>query len=359
MVVSSLVNITLDRRRKSEMYYMYGDDNPFGGGKPTNGTNAVEPKSPVDNFVPLSCNTNLKACVGWTVYFGTDAVQNNRLVVRCGDCVTMDFAGPSVTLNDGIDINGKLIFPENYSVTLYTAGIVVQGELEMQSKRAPISGTPQIQFIMIGVNDDRSFVPVGENAAACGRLALANNSCLVGKKSITVAGGKMNGMCYYTTATTTYSLFLTHLVLLCLFSSFLLSSSKSMVFPATRQLGPDCTTSRVARPIIPPSSYCRMALVILRKRGGSGPKLSLHPIPCCGRISSCGPSRRFGRRVGTRSLPSIRRSVDQRQWSKAMILPWKWRCCLGTLCSRVVPHLTMEVICGSSIHQMSSKPSTG
>jgi hypothetical protein len=192
---------SLSRRRIAEIYYMYGDENgtlPYDDdyNPPDGGTSAVELPSPVDDFVPLSCNANLPqaTCVGWSVYFGTSAVHNARLLVRCGDCVTMDF-GPSLTLNDGLDIHGKLVFPENYSITLYTAGIVVMGELEMQSTRAPITGTPLIRFVMIADDENRAFVPVGENAAACGRLALAGSSCLVGKKSITVAGGKMNGMC--------------------------------------------------------------------------------------------------------------------------------------------------------------------
>lgn len=193
----------LSRRRIAEMYYMYGDEDgtlPYNDdyNPPDGGTSAVELRSPVDDFVPLSCNANLPqaTCVRWSVYFGTSAVHNVRLVVRCGDCVTMDF-GPSLTLNDGLDIHGKLVFPENYAITLYTAGIVVMGELEMQSTRAPITSTPLIRFVMIAEDENRAFVPIGENAAACGRLALAGSSCVVGKKSITVAGGKMNGMCAF------------------------------------------------------------------------------------------------------------------------------------------------------------------
>lgn len=194
------------RRRISEIYYMYDDEDNsdqddfyvdddylFGDDDLGGPVGVGTPRSPVDKFEPLSCNENLTTCVGWNEYFGSNSVHNARLTLHCGDCVTMDFTGSSLTLNDGIDINGKLIFSEGYSLTLYTAGIVVQGELEMRSTQGPITGSPKIHIIMTGDNEDRSFIPTGENSLACNRLNLQNNSCLVGKKSITVAGGTMNG----------------------------------------------------------------------------------------------------------------------------------------------------------------------
>lgn len=196
------------RRRISEIYYGYGDDEDdgdlddfyldddylYGGDDDLGGPVGVgTPRSPVDDFVQLTCNENLNPCVGWNEYFGSASSHTSRLTLQCGDCVIMDFNGASLTLSDGIDINGKLIFPESYTLTLYTAGVVVQGELEMHSTQAPMTGTPNIRIIMIGDDEDRAFVPVEENAAACNRLNLENNSCLVGKKSITVAGGIMNG----------------------------------------------------------------------------------------------------------------------------------------------------------------------
>jgi hypothetical protein len=48
-------------------------------------------------------------------------------------------------------------------------------------------GIPLIKFIMTGANE-QTFTPIGSNANACGGA-----SCSVGKKSFTVAGGKLNG----------------------------------------------------------------------------------------------------------------------------------------------------------------------
>ena len=79
----------------------------------------------------------------------------------------MNHPGPTLTLQDGIDIQGKLVFP-NSNVNL-------------------VVNTPLIRFVLTGGNE-QSFTPIGSNANACG-----GGKCSVGKKSFTVAGGKMNG----------------------------------------------------------------------------------------------------------------------------------------------------------------------
>jgi hypothetical protein len=101
----------------------------------------------------------------------------------------MDHPGPQLSLLGGINIIGKLIFPNNgsYRLTINTAAIIVQGELDLQSTLTAVSGIPLIRIVMIGFDNKFSFSPVNENVNAC-----PNFSCEVGYKSITVAGGKIN-----------------------------------------------------------------------------------------------------------------------------------------------------------------------
>jgi len=147
----------------------------------------------LDDFVPLSCNAGLGACVSWTSVFGIAAEFSERVIVGCGTCITMDHPGPELTLLQGIDIQGKLVFEEGYAITLRTASITVQGELEMHSTE-PINGSPKIHIIMIGTAS-QSFTPIGENAGIC------SGDCAVDRKAITVAGGKVNSTsCHETVA---------------------------------------------------------------------------------------------------------------------------------------------------------------
>jgi hypothetical protein len=147
-----------------------------------------------NDFVPLSCNANIatKPCSPWTTVFGTANTFTSTVQIACGTCVLMDHPGPQLSLLNGIDIVGKLIFPNNgsYSLTIYTASITVQGELDLQSTLTSVTGTPKIRIIMIGLNDNQVFRPVNENAAACPTDDLFGN-CKIGRKAITVAGGNV------------------------------------------------------------------------------------------------------------------------------------------------------------------------
>jgi hypothetical protein len=145
-------------------------------------------QSDVDrDLVPLSCNANIDraACLNWSSRFGTNSVFSTRFVVPCGECVVMDLFG-NVTFNDGLDIVGKLVFPDGYRVNVYSTLIVVQGVLDVRATGA-VTGIPSIQFVMIGDNLDTVFTPVDANANACG-----TSTCSAGKKAIVVAGGTVN-----------------------------------------------------------------------------------------------------------------------------------------------------------------------
>lgn len=141
------------------------------------------------DFVPLSCNSNLASasCSTWTSRFGSGATVSSRIIIPCGQCITMNHPGPTLTLQDGIDIQGKLVFPNsNVNLVVNTPLVVVQGLLDMRATK-PVDGTPLIRFVLTG-GSEQSFTPIGSNANACG-----GGKCSVGKKSFTVAGGKMNG----------------------------------------------------------------------------------------------------------------------------------------------------------------------
>lgn len=147
--------------------------------------------SAVNDFVPLSCNANLASavCNSWTSIFGSSSTFTSQIIIPCGTCVQMNHPGPELSLLGGINIIGKLIFPNDgsYTLTINTASIIVQGELDMQSTLTPVTGTPLLRIVMIGFDEKLSFRPVNENANAC-----PNFDCEVGFKSITVAGGKVN-----------------------------------------------------------------------------------------------------------------------------------------------------------------------
>jgi G8 domain len=98
----------------------------------------------------------------------------------------MDVTGGSLNLLGGLEILGKLVFPDGYKLNLSANIVIVQGELEMTATKA-VDGIPNIKLTMVGSNDF-AFTPIDANARACG----GNNTCPVGKKGIIVAGGTVN-----------------------------------------------------------------------------------------------------------------------------------------------------------------------
>jgi hypothetical protein len=149
--------------------------------------------SGIRNFKPLTCNSEILK-VGavcsrtWSSMFGTSDTHTNRLIIPCGVCIVMNHASGTLNLNGGIDIQGKLVVPEDFSISITTTTIIVQGELSMTSTKS-ISGTPKIKVMLVG-SKDIAFTPIDVNANACQGLATCNG----GKKSFIVAGGKVTCM---------------------------------------------------------------------------------------------------------------------------------------------------------------------
>lgn len=140
-----------------------------------------------EDFRPLACNAGLASapCNSWTSVFSSTPSHMNEIVVPCGQCVTMDYNG-NLTLSRGLDIQGKLIFPDGAKVLLKAPYVRIQGELHMFSSKAP-NGQEDVKFLIDGVDETvTSFVPADSNQGACGGFA-----CKAGKKPIVVAGGKL------------------------------------------------------------------------------------------------------------------------------------------------------------------------
>lgn len=140
-----------------------------------------------DDFRPLACNAGLSSapCNSWTSMFSGAMSHTSEIVIPCGECVTMDYSG-ALNLAQGLDIQGKLVFPDGAKVTLRTPYVRIQGELHMFSSKAP-NGQEQVKFVIDGIDQTvTSFIPADSNRDACGGFA-----CTAGKKPIVVAGGKL------------------------------------------------------------------------------------------------------------------------------------------------------------------------
>lgn len=142
----------------------------------------------VRDLVPLICNRQLESatCTMWSERIGTDSVFSRRVTIDCGECVIMDHAGDTLTFHRGLDVRGKLIFPDGYKLNIISTMIAVQGHLEMTATK-PVDGIPSIKFTMIGSNELQTLFTMGENRGVCD----GEPECVVGKKSITVAGGRV------------------------------------------------------------------------------------------------------------------------------------------------------------------------
>ena len=177
---------------------------------PNYGTSPVVPAASIEEIKPfttLTCNANLSKapCQSWTSVYGTSTTYTTLVTVPCGTCILMDFGNRTngssslLELLGGIDIHGKLVFPDagyssNHTLSIITTMMIVQGELSMSSITKPINGRPHIHITMIGHDVNQTFTPIDNNARACaiGTNSTVTASCKVGKKSIVVAGGKVN-----------------------------------------------------------------------------------------------------------------------------------------------------------------------
>ena len=146
------------------------------------------------SFVPLACNAKMDQvkCDTWSDRFGTRSTFTDPVIVPCGECILLDrtISGSTLTFEDGIDIRGKLVFLEGTTIHIRTPMIAVQGELHMYAAKNAVNGIPSIHILMTGQNDKQAYTAIDENSKKCSDEGTSH--CEVGKKSITVAGGKVN-----------------------------------------------------------------------------------------------------------------------------------------------------------------------
>lgn len=174
------------------LYRVHGDDYRY---RKSGNLRGILPKAEVGNttedaFVPLSCNLALGGakCEPWTSVFGHKVLYNAKVIVPCGECIIMDLPGPKLRLEKGIDVQGKLLFPDGYKLHVETSSIIVQGELSMTSTSI-VSQAPKIRVTMIA-NETSMIKPFGNNQKAC-----PLGGCDVGQRSISVAGGRVSCKC--------------------------------------------------------------------------------------------------------------------------------------------------------------------
>ena len=164
---------------------------------PTTSPTTTETQMPhhsgVMDFVPLLCNHALDAipCKMWSEHFGMDSIHTAPITIPCGSCIEMNYPGDLLVFEQGIDIQGKLVFPESNSskaLTIQTPHIIVQGELHMHATNKAVDGQFAYKLELTGENDTH-LQPIDNNYGVCQIEA----KCNVGKKVIAVAGGKING----------------------------------------------------------------------------------------------------------------------------------------------------------------------
>jgi hypothetical protein len=146
------------------------------------------------DFVPLSCNE--PACNDGSVFWSDQGYRPEveTVVIPCGLCVTMDFDdSDALILPLGLDIQGTLTFPDDYSITIQTPFVRVQGVLEMIATQS-VTDEPSVRIVLTGADMSlTSFVPAGENEFTCSAMGATTASpCTVGNKPIVVAGGRLD-----------------------------------------------------------------------------------------------------------------------------------------------------------------------
>jgi hypothetical protein len=156
------------------------------------------------NFTFLECNQHLDdqpCATTWTLFFGTKSLHTSTIVIPCGQCILMDYrptpteTAKFLTLQNGLDIQGKLVFADGYQLHLKTSHIIVQGVLQMKSTK-PINGIPDVRIewinpSSISSNDGNNSQSVNFQPADSNRDKCQGNRCDIGRKPFVVAGGQV------------------------------------------------------------------------------------------------------------------------------------------------------------------------
>lgn len=135
------------------------------------------------SYDPLSCNVDIHSCdiasatPLSTIVAGTDS--SSHVTVPCNTCAYVDYTdGEIVTLPNGIDVVGRLIFPPSANVEIKLKALFVQGMLDMVKPH----GDNHVVISLYG-EEEVTFYP-NESTGLDG--------VNIGFKPIVVAGGRLN-----------------------------------------------------------------------------------------------------------------------------------------------------------------------
>jgi len=156
-----------------------------------------------DPLMPLPCNEGVAFDCLATPLSSLPIPLDGPLVIPCGTCVHVDISdGSQLDLPNGLRIEGKLYFPPEANLKIYTPMVMVLGILKMDY---PLVGN-QVTISLHNVKDaDGNEVLVdgkpidhffnadpSQQDPRTGRcLPDAAKKCKVGKKVIAVVGGKL------------------------------------------------------------------------------------------------------------------------------------------------------------------------
>lgn len=136
------------------------------------------------SYDPLLCNVDIHSCdiasatpLSTIIAAGTDS--SSHVTVPCNTCAYVDYTdGEIITLPNGIDVVGRLIFPPSANVEIKLKALFVQGMLDMVKP----DGDNQIVVSLYG-EDEITFYP---------HESTGLDGVNIGAKPIVVAGGQLN-----------------------------------------------------------------------------------------------------------------------------------------------------------------------
>ncbi len=138
-----------------------------------------------ESLLDAPCNKDL-ASDPCTTTFSSLVQIDSPTIIPCGTCAVVDSnLEESLTLL-GLNIEGKLVFPNNRKITIKTPFVYVQGQLDISADAVVSPDNLAVSFILTG-SIDQMFTPHAYNSNACN-----GRSCAVGKKPFLVAGGRIN-----------------------------------------------------------------------------------------------------------------------------------------------------------------------
>jgi len=144
----------------------------------------------IGSFQPLTCNALLDTVTDCSSTVSSMDLSS-VITIPCGECWTWDLTGEQ-TLK-GLDIEGKLIFPDNHVVNITTPYVFVQGELVIPNSQSTIEpGNVGVSITLVTKSSgaDITFRPSQDpNRNVCEEFD--SKRCNLGKMPFLIAGGRV------------------------------------------------------------------------------------------------------------------------------------------------------------------------